>query len=371
MKGWKQMKSGPYKITRKALPIVFVFALAGCSFFDDVFSVFDGDEPAAQTASEQGVRDRSDAQREASDDADTPSLTTVPSRPETPTAGNRERVVEGLISDRENARYTDEAIRLQGSTRAPEASQSASRPAAPAPATVKAPAPAPAAPATARVTPPESDRVVPVPPPASAAPTPSVAPPPPPTLAARPATPPVRPAVPSAPVVPPRSTAPAVQVASNPPVTGPVTQASGSVIVDMSVLGGGGHAGAYVPVAARVTPDTQVATIQFNHSSARLSARDRAILATVASAQREMGASVLVVGHASSRTRQLSKARHEVANFQVSFSRANAVAQALIQSGVPSNLVTVEAVADDQPIYSEAMLNGEAGNRRAEVFFLR
>ena len=339
MKGWKQMKSGPYKITRQALPIVFVFALAGCSFFDNVFSIFDGDEPAAQTASEQGVRDRSDAQREVSDDADTPSLTAVPSRPEMPTTSNRERVVEGLISDRENARYTDEAIRLQGSTSASEASQSVPRPAASAPEKVTAP-------------------------------TPSVAPPPP-TLAARPATSAARPAVPPVPVLAPRSTAPAVQIASNPPVTDPVTQASGSVILDMSVLGGGSHAGAYAPVAARVTPDTQVATIQFNHSSARLSARDRAILATVASAQREMGARVLVVGHASSRTRQLSKARHEVANFQVSFSRANAVAQALIQSGVPLNLITVEAVADDQPIWSEAMPNGEAGNRRAEVFFLR
>ncbi|MBO21836.1 MAG: hypothetical protein CMM26_05605 [Rhodospirillaceae bacterium] len=341
MKGWKQMKSGPYKITRQALPIVFVFALSGCSVFDYVLSVFDDDEPAVQTSADQGVRDRSDAQRAASDDADTPSLTTVPSRPEAPTSTNRKRVVEGLISDRENARYTDEAIRLQGSTRAPAASQSAARPAAPA--TVTTPAPAAPAPA-ARVNAPERDRVVPVPRPASADPTPSVTPPPP-TIAARPATSPARPA----------------------PPPGPITQGSGSVIVDMSALGGGG----YVPTSARVAPHTQVATIQFNHSSARLSAKDRAIILTVASDQREMGASVLVVGHASSRTRQLSRARQEVANFQVSFKRANAVAQALIQSGVPSNLVTVEAVSDDQPIYAESMPNGEAGNRRTEIFFLR
>ena len=106
--GCKLMKSGPYKYAPQALPIVFVFALASCSFFDDVVSVFDDDEPAVQTASEQGVRDRGENEREASKDSGTPSLTTVPNRPAATAPTNRERVVEGLISDRENARYTDD-----------------------------------------------------------------------------------------------------------------------------------------------------------------------------------------------------------------------------------------------------------------------
>ena len=46
-------------------------------------------------------------------------------------------------------------------------------------------------------------------------------------------------------------------------------------------------------------------------------------------------------------------------------------ASALIRAGVSSERVTVEAVADDQPVYSEAMPTGEDGNRRAEIFFLR
>lgn len=338
------MKSGPYKYARQALPIVFVFALASCSFFDDVVSVFDDDEPATQTASEQAVRDRGDSEREAAGDTDTPSLTTVPSRPETPAPTNRERVVEGLISDRENARYTDEAIRLQGSTRAPEASQSAARPVTP--------PPAPPATVTAPVS--ATPSIIPPPqPPTVAAPRP--APPAAPTVAARPSIPP---APVAQPVIQPRPTPPSPQLAS---------AQRPSVVVDTSAIGGGG----YVPASARVGRETQVATIQFNHSSARLSARDRQIIATVASAQRSDDTNVLIVGHASSRTRQLPKARHEVANFQVSFKRANAVAQALIQSGVPSNRVTVEAVADDQPVYSESMPNGEAGNRRTEIFFLR
>ncbi|MBT3931256.1 MAG: hypothetical protein HOF34_11130, partial [Rhodospirillaceae bacterium] len=135
------MKSGPYNYARQALPIVFVFALSSCTFFDDVVNVFTGDEPATQTASDQGVRDRGDSEREAAGDSDTPSLTSVPNRPQTSAPTNRERVVEGLISDRENARYTDDAIRLQGSTRAPAATQSATVTPPPAPpATVTAPA---------------------------------------------------------------------------------------------------------------------------------------------------------------------------------------------------------------------------------------
>ena len=135
----------------------------------------------------------------------------------------------------------------------------------------------------------------------------------------------------------------------------------------MSALGGGG----YSPVSAQISRESQVATIQFNHSSARLGARDRQLISTVASAYQQQGGTILVVGHASSRTRQLANSRHEVANFKVSFARANAVAQALIRAGVSSERVTVEAVADDQPVYSEAMPTGEAGNRRAEIFFLR
>ncbi len=338
------MKSGSNKYARQALPLVFVFALVSCSFVDDVTSIFDDDEPATQTASDRGVRDRSEAERTTANDSSTPSLTSVPSRPEVAAPTNRERVVEGLISDRENARYTDEAIRLQGSTRA--ATQSASRPAAqatPAPGAVVA-APAPV---TATASPPPQPPVIPAP----QATVPAVVPAP----VARPSIPPA-PVV--QPVIQPRPTAPAPQLAA---------AHSPSVIVDTSAIGGGG----YVPASARVGLETQVATIQFNRSSANLSARDRQILATVAAAQRSDDANVLVVGHASSRTKQLSKDRHEVVNFQVSFKRANAVAQALIQAGVPSNRVTVEAVSDDQPVYSESMPNGEAGNRRTEIFFIR
>ncbi|HJS46257.1 MAG TPA: OmpA family protein [Rhizomicrobium sp.] len=77
---------------------------------------------------------------------------------------------------------------------------------------------------------------------------------------------------------------------------------------------------------------------------------------------------VKVVGHASSRTANMSVERHLEVIFQKSQARANAVAQALIKAGVPADRVRIEAVGDSQPIFYESMPKGEDGNRRAEIF---
>jgi flagellar motor protein MotB len=307
------MKNFPVGFSRRVVPVVAILALSGCSDLD-VYGLFEDDTTAAQTAADAGVRSRADTEQAKAEDGDTPSLRNVPLRPAPGSSAVRSRVVEGLISDRDNARYTDETIRLQGSTRAAVVPQAAANTNEP----VTVPVPAF-----------EQIAITPPPPPAPAV------------------------TVPTAPT--PR--APIIAAAPSSP----------SVVVDMSALGGGG----YSPVSAQISRESQVATIQFNHSSARLGARDRQLISTVASAYQQQGGTVLVVGHASSRTRQLANSRHEVANFKVSFARANAVAQALIRAGVSSERVTVEAVADDQPVYSEAMPTGEAGNRRAEIFFLR
>jgi flagellar motor protein MotB len=307
------MKNFPVGFSRRVVPVVAILALSGCSDLD-VYGLFEDDTTAAQTAADAGVRSRADTEQAKAEDGDTPSLRNVPLRPAPGSSAVRSRVVEGLISDRDNARYTDETIRLQGSTRAAVVPQAAANTNEP----VTVPVPAF-----------EQIAITPPPPPAPAV------------------------TVPTAPT--PR--APIIAAAPSSP----------SVVVDMSALGGGG----YSPVSAQISRESQVATIQFNHSSARLGARDRQLISTVASAYQQQGGTILVVGHASSRTRQLANSRHEVANFKVSFARANAVAQALIRAGVSSERVTVEAVADDQPVYSEAMPTGEAGNRRAEIFFLR
>ncbi len=116
---------------------------------------------------------------------------------------------------------------------------------------------------------------------------------------------------------------------------------------------------------------TRVATIVFPNGSARLTARDRQILSQVVALQKEQGGTLHVVGHSSSRTRNLSPEKHRLVNYKVSALRAKTVANELIRRGANRRTVATAALADSQPLYQEIMPNGEAGNRRAEIFLTR
>ena len=112
----------------------------------------------------------------------------------------------------------------------------------------------------------------------------------------------------------------------------------------------------------------QVATILFDNGSAKLNTSDRRVLRQVVAHHKQNGGTLRVVGHASSRTRNLDPARHKLINFKVSAARADAVLKQLVRYGTrPSNLV-VSSVSDALPKYLESMPSGEAGNRRAEIY---
>ena len=113
----------------------------------------------------------------------------------------------------------------------------------------------------------------------------------------------------------------------------------------------------------------KIATILFPNGSSRLSARDQQILNDVAQLQRESGGRPLViVGHASSRTRDMNPSKHRNVNHRLSQNRANKVARALRRLGISERTIQIQAVGDTQPTYYEAMPSGEAGNRRADIF---
>lgn len=112
----------------------------------------------------------------------------------------------------------------------------------------------------------------------------------------------------------------------------------------------------------------QVATIQFENGSSGLSQADIDILREVVSVHRQQGGIVRVVGHASSRTRDMAPDDHVRVNQKMSVQRSNAVAQALLQLGMQGELLFVGGVADQQPLYREVMPIAEAANRRTEIF---
>ncbi len=113
----------------------------------------------------------------------------------------------------------------------------------------------------------------------------------------------------------------------------------------------------------------KIATILFPNGSSRLSTRDQQILNDVAQLQRESGGRPLViVGHASSRTRDMNPSKHRNVNHRLSQNRANKVARALRRLGISERTIQIQAVGDTQPTYYEVMPSGEAGNRRADIF---
>ncbi len=149
-------------------------------------------------------------------------------------------------------------------------------------------------------------------------------------------------------------------------ITGGYDQATGSASGPVVISGDG----VYQPTAVRGFGGRSgaAATIQFGHNSARLSANDDAVIRQVAATTLRQNARVRVVGHASSRTRELAVGEHLLANLRISADRANAVADRLAAFGVPYERIIVEARGDNQPVYNEAMPSGESGNRRAEIF---
>lgn len=176
--------------------IVAVLALGGCSSVPDAVNpvewyrsasdVFSSSTPAKPSPTDPKM---ADAQAKAA-----PNLASVPPRPtRASTPAERQSLTQGLVADRENAKYTDDD--LQPKLPTPSTATPPSAPAAPA-------RPAPAPPAAS------------APPPSPAAASPPVAAAPPPAPAPAPAAPP-RPA-------PPVAAAPAAPAADNSATAQPV-----------------------------------------------------------------------------------------------------------------------------------------------------
>lgn len=112
----------------------------------------------------------------------------------------------------------------------------------------------------------------------------------------------------------------------------------------------------------------RVATIHFGNNSSSLDQRDRSILGAVIQLQKERGGRVVVVGHASSRTKDMDYIKHQMVNFEISMQRAGTIGSALKRMGLSDEVLEVQAVSDTQPLFLEVMPSGEAGNRRVEIY---
>jgi outer membrane protein OmpA-like peptidoglycan-associated protein len=149
---------------------------------------------------------------------------------------------------------------------------------------------------------------------------------------------------------------------------GPETM-TGAVVANLDVLNGGRAVA--TPVAySPATASGANAVVYFPGDIVSLNAEAKAQIRVAVEQYKASGGQgyIRVIGHSSSRTPNMTPAKHVELVFKKSQDRASAVAQEIIREGVPAAHVLVEAVGDSQPVYYESMPKGEDGNRRAEIF---
>ncbi|WP_439514533.1 OmpA family protein [Oceanibaculum nanhaiense] len=402
--------------------------LAGCSSVPDAVnpvewykgatSLFEDDEAPA---TERPTAERPAAERSGESQA-YPNLGSVPARPaDISSPSERRATQQGLVADRDQARYTDQqpanAIDTGSSSGASRTAPAAAPTPPPAVATPAPTAPAPTAPASAT---PTTAETTPSAPSAARPPAARIASRAEPTetqsvgaamlerrrqevLAERAAAaeaaddskPPMAPATAPQPSAPqstaPQSSAPAAMTASR---TEPQARTATEIYQEQFARSAspvatrsaeptqtGGQTGAQTGTQSATAQDNAApaasdragisylaATILFGHGSTALDPSERETLRKIAAEYRKTGGTLRIVGHASSRTTDMRPLQHQLANFQVSVSRAETVAQELARLGVPARVMQVAGVGDSQPVYYEVMPSGETGNRRVEIF---
>ena len=116
-----------------------------------------------------------------------------------------------------------------------------------------------------------------------------------------------------------------------------------------------------------------VATVYFDHDSAYLGVEAEKDLAElVALYNHSGGGPVFVEGHASKRVGFVNDIRRKTVNLKVSMDRAFSVARALIEAGLPAEVVETKAYGESRPadvLYDD--LDEETAARRVEIQGLR
>ncbi len=141
-----------------------------------------------------------------------------------------------------------------------------------------------------------------------------------------------------------------------------------SLIISSGSVTRGSQVAALEPQSSASDAGQLAAIIFFSHGSVDLDGNDRDVLRDLVTLHQQRGGSLRVVGHASSRTRNTTPDEHQVANFEMSLKRADAVSEELQRLGVSAAALKTEARSDAEPVYHEFMPSGEAGNRRVEIF---
>ncbi len=118
-----------------------------------------------------------------------------------------------------------------------------------------------------------------------------------------------------------------------------------------------------------VTWTRPVATLYFRDDGTTLGAAENKVLEQVADWYRGQGGGLKVIGHSSSRTKDMDPEKQKLQNYRTSLDRAEKVASQLRKLGIPDQKLLVNARGDTDKAYAETMPNGDAWNRRVEIYW--
>jgi outer membrane protein OmpA-like peptidoglycan-associated protein len=111
-----------------------------------------------------------------------------------------------------------------------------------------------------------------------------------------------------------------------------------------------------------------VAVVYFPQDSSQVAKSDQERLEDVVALYKERGGRLRLVGHAGGQADTGDQVAQRMANLELSLESANAVATTLLDLGADKEELLVEAKADDQPAGSEAVVKGASNDRRVEIF---
>ena len=122
------------------------------------------------------------------------------------------------------------------------------------------------------------------------------------------------------------------------------------------------------PDPASLDPSSQVAIVAFGKGSSKLMGNARRIIREVAELQRDRGGNLYVIGHSSSPTVIMHSVRNNMKNFGLSLERAKTVARELLRLGLKSNMVSIGAMPNSRLLKLDRKPLGQTENHRVEIF---
>ncbi len=108
--------------------------------------------------------------------------------------------------------------------------------------------------------------------------------------------------------------------------------------------------------------------IYHSNGKSDLSTKDLEVLSRIAKISKDKSATVQIVGHASSRTGNMSLLENKMVNYNISIERAERIKKELMNYGVSAKDISLVAVSDTEPINREIMPIAENVNRRSEIY---